>query len=782
MSKIIYDNSEVTQAISQEEKFQNISLKLKELKNIIKGCKKKDNNKNKILEYILYPELIDFNELKNKIFILFKVKNNEELYKLLLEIINDLFTKKQNVRNNPEEISLRGHFYQILEQLNYFICCSLIYFPNYNENNNKAFEYFVKWIIYDNTITKSILFSYINVFNVEHLLFNFYAIKRDILFSISDINRILFLISILKMHNIYSFNYIIKKKNKRYLDQNLFTELYRTYNRSLNEIYDLTNYLISLKINWVEPSSIERIFNDKEIENKLDKSIKILLIEKLMINYSLLKENGTIKEKEIINYFKILSNNLNIISKNYFIDWNLLNKLFQFFIDNKEYDKCLNFINNIECTNITNKYIDLKLIEILVKSIPIGKIILISRFIKSNKNIINYILNNNRSKEGIKLIKALKLNKNEYDNLFDEISMNNFFMYKINKCINDSFDILLDYGLINESSYNKLLYKLMKKSYQEENKNNIIETYEITNENWLPLNEEEDNKNEKNISQNIDINNKTFAYLNSFFLKESFKKIKKEDNKNKNYLTQIDKDKILTLIYFGKIKNYNISSNNQNLLRKIFDDISTTNIDYKKYLPEDKYEPHDSTCLSIDMKSQKIVFIDNVESLNENYIFFKKSKFIGVDSEWRQSFYANNKEKASILQLSNYSEKNIMIIDLLKMETDKNFFDLFEKYFKDKKFIGYSFNNSDIEQFNERLQKIFKESTIIDLIDIYQHKYLEKAPSLKDLCQKFLGKKLCKYEQCSNWENRPLRKRQLHYAALDALVCISLYKKITNIK
>ena len=782
MSKLIYECSAGKQTLSKEEEFQNISLKLKELKNIIKGGQKKDNNKNKILEYILYPELINFKELKNKIFILFKVKNDEELYKLLLEIINELFEKKQNEKNSPEEISLRGHFYQILEKLNYFICCSLIYLPNYNENNNKAFEYFVKWIISDNTITKSILLSYINIFNVEDLLFNFYSIKRDILFSISDINRILYLISILKMHNIYSFKYVIKKKNKLYLDQNLFIELFRTYNRTLNEIYDLTKYLISLNTSWAEPSIIEKIFNDKDIINKLDNSIKILLIEKLMINYSLLKENGKMKEKEILTYYRILSKYLNIISKNYFIDWSVLNKIFKNLIENKEYDKCINFINNIEDTNIINKYIDLKLIEILIKSIPIGKIILISRFIKSNKNIINDLLNNNRSKEGIKLIKALKLDKNEYDDLFDEISMNNFFTYKINNCINDSFDILLDYALIDELSFNKVFYKLMKKSYQEtfKDNNNENETYNVSNDSWLPLNEEEDNQNEKNINQKVG-GNKTFAFLNSFFQKEYFKQIKKDDNKiKKNILTQVDKDKILTLFYFAKIKNYNLSSNNQKLFSKIFGDILITDIDYEKYIPEDKYEPHDLTCLSVNIKSQKIVFIDNVESLNENYIFFKKSKFVGVDSEWRQSFYANNKEKASILQLSNYSGKNIMIIDLIKMEKDKNFFDLFEKYFKDKSFIGYSFNNSDIEQFNERLQKMFKECTIIDLIDIYQHKFWEKAPSLKDLCLKFLGKKLCKYEQCSNWENRPLRKRQLHYAALDALVCVSLYKKMTN--
>ena len=48
------------------------------------------------------------------------------------------------------------------------------------------------------------------------------------------------------------------------------------------------------------------------------------------------------------------------------------------------------------------------------------------------------------------------------------------------------------------------------------------------------------------------------------------------------------------------------------------------------------------------------------------------------------------------------------------------------------------------------------------------------------MCKEVLGINLCKYEQCSFWENRPLKQSQLHYAAIDALVCVSLYKKINN--
>ena len=57
---------------------------------------------------------------------------------------------------------------------------------------------------------------------------------------------------------------------------------------------------------------------------------------------------------------------------------------------------------------------------------------------------------------------------------------------------------------------------------------------------------------------------------------------------------------------------------------------------------------------------------------------------------------------------------------------------------------------------------------------------MKKAKGLKYMCNEVLGVDLCKYEQCSFWENRPLKQSQIHYAAIDALVCISLYKKIIN--
>lgn len=40
---------------------------------------------------------------------------------------------------------------------------------------------------------------------------------------------------------------------------------------------------------------------------------------------------------------------------------------------------------------------------------------------------------------------------------------------------------------------------------------------------------------------------------------------------------------------------------------------------------------------------------------------------------------------------------------------------------------------------------------------------------------------MTKYEQISNWHNRPLRKTQMHYAAMDVVVCLKLLDKFKEI-
>ncbi len=39
---------------------------------------------------------------------------------------------------------------------------------------------------------------------------------------------------------------------------------------------------------------------------------------------------------------------------------------------------------------------------------------------------------------------------------------------------------------------------------------------------------------------------------------------------------------------------------------------------------------------------------------------------------------------------------------------------------------------------------------------------------------------MCKFNQVSEWQSRPLRKSQLHYAALDAVILLTLFNSLMS--
>ena len=49
---------------------------------------------------------------------------------------------------------------------------------------------------------------------------------------------------------------------------------------------------------------------------------------------------------------------------------------------------------------------------------------------------------------------------------------------------------------------------------------------------------------------------------------------------------------------------------------------------------------------------------------------------------------------------------------------------------------------------------------------------------LAKVTEKVIGKAICKREQMSNWETRPLRLSQQHYAAMDAFILVQIIQKL----
>ena len=763
--------------LTKLECYKNIALKLKKLLNIIKGRQSNYDNKENVLEYLKFPHLFPFDKFKEEIYLIFNVKNNDDLYDSLINELKYIFNEDKTNKNKNEENALRINFYKVLESLNYYITKSLIFIDDKNQKN-EAFDIFKK-IIKSNINSKFELFSYINVFDLFSVLKDYYLTNRQDIFSIPGTKKILFLIDILRLQNVFTLKYILNKKKLLILNINsLIFELYLTYNKSLEELFYVSNFIMQYKKNSLSSSIIKQILNEKEIKKNIDDKLKSLIIEHLMINYSI-NQNDKSKNntKEILIYFNIIINNNTLLSKDYVIDWNILNEIIEKSLNEKDYDKIIEFLSNIKDNNYIYTYLNHDSLTTLIKSVPLEKLLLISGLIKNNKDWIKFILNSNTKKNGIKLIKSLQLKEGEYDKIYDELALINFFCYKVHECFEDSFDILCDFALINSEAFNacfKTLIKYVNKM------NSDKESKEIENDNTLPLDEDEEEIKENNNKEKKNINNKEIKTIKEEYINNTENILNFFMNQNK---IKIRKEKVLTLIHLAKIKGYDLSEINQKIFDKEFKDNYINDNDYNKYIPEDKCEPHDSTCVQINLKTTKIIFVDNTEILRENIKYFRRSKYIGIDSEWSSiPLTVNNQESASILQISNYIETRVLIIDLHKMKNDIEFFNLFKNNFSDKIFIGYDFNKNDIEQFFDEMQIMFKNAEIIDLIDMYQNKYIEKASSLKNMCEKLLEKKMCKYEQCSNWENRPLKKSQLHYAAYDAIVCVSLFKVLKNNK
>ena len=624
------------------------------------------------------------------------------------------------------------------------------------------------------------------------------------------------LISILNLEKNFSYELIIFNKKNIFFEQDNFVyDLYSTYNKSIKMINDLTDYLISIKRNWISIIVIERIIYDKCISEKIDKHIKKMMLLNLLDTsfkspipsekdenfYQVINKDKKMSIK-LISYYHILSDNRNIINYNFNSEMKDLNNFLSELIENKDLDKCIKLLNGLDYKFIS--HIKKEVFHSLIKELPFSKIEQIKNALKCFPDEINSILNDfekkNNFKEGIKLIKILNLEWKDYDKAWDRYSIRIFYNYKIQECLEDKFDILLDYALISETLYNELINKLLNKIKKtkhdsakkgKENINSLnlkVVEFEYPGNDFMSTNIRNSKNNANDLSYlDFDMMNKLDSFNDGFYPDYMTQQEDSEDDDCRIILKNFqnvsnDKLKEKTAILFkqGREKKFLLTKPNKQLFDNVFN-YKLPKISINNYICEDKFAPHDNSCFQLDLKKVHVSFVDTISKLSEQYLkYFQHTKIIGVDSEWKQQFYARSREFCSIIQMANFEERNVIIIDMLKLTKEKEFAEIFTKYFSNKTFIGYSFDASDLDHFSNGIQNAFKKANIIDLIDLYQYKSLNKAQGLKNLCKEILGINICKYEQCSFWENRPLKQSQLHYAAVDAFICISLYKKLIN--
>ena len=191
--------------------------------------------------------------------------------------------------------------------------------------------------------------------------------------------------------------------------------------------------------------------------------------------------------------------------------------------------------------------------------------------------------------------------------------------------------------------------------------------------------------------------------------------------------------------------------------------------------PEDKV-------IMIDTRDKYLMFLNEVETSSD--------PIIGLDAEFMCS---RGEQNLSLLQISFADKAFLLDWELLPpLLVHSDYIALRDKLFNDNKFLIVGFGIvADVKLLSKSFQQfedITKKCTrILDLecvkTSLMALLTVQTSPlrGLSGICKSVLGKPLSKAEQIGDWSKRPLRNAQLVYAALDAWVCIEIYRTLREL-
>ncbi|KRX02977.1 WD40-repeat-containing domain [Pseudocohnilembus persalinus] len=184
-----------------------------------------------------------------------------------------------------------------------------------------------------------------------------------------------------------------------------------------------------------------------------------------------------------------------------------------------------------------------------------------------------------------------------------------------------------------------------------------------------------------------------------------------------------------------------------------------------------------------------VIFVDIFDlenpEIKECYQSIKNADILGFDTEFEPKVTNFSQSGIATLQLATTNKTYIFDVPMLKL--NQNFIDFIERIFTDPKIIkvGHSISqdfNKMANNLNLSQDIVEAEHGWIDISMLYMKQTNRKnIESLSTLVTNLIGGKLDKTEQVSNWIKRPLRKTQLHYAGMDAFICLKLYQVMQDL-
>ena len=170
--------------------------------------------------------------------------------------------------------------------------------------------------------------------------------------------------------------------------------------------------------------------------------------------------------------------------------------------------------------------------------------------------------------------------------------------------------------------------------------------------------------------------------------------------------------------------------------------------------------------------SGSIIVVDTPSAVESAVMELRNADLIGFDTETRPSFKKGQTYDVALLQLS--SDDVCFLFRLNKIGMPESLKALLEDETKTK--VGLSIHD-DFRNLRKTFD--FQPAGFVEL-QTFATRWNIIDKSLSKLYGILFGQRLSKSQRLSNWEAEQLAEAQQHYAALDALACIHIFRHLNE--
>lgn len=174
----------------------------------------------------------------------------------------------------------------------------------------------------------------------------------------------------------------------------------------------------------------------------------------------------------------------------------------------------------------------------------------------------------------------------------------------------------------------------------------------------------------------------------------------------------------------------------------------------------------------------KVRLVTDTEALDDALEHIRAYDFLGFDTETKPAFRKGVHHMVALLQIA--IPDMVYLIRLNHLGFPRELAHLFTDERIQKVGISIRDDLRHLKQLGDKFHVHFEPENILELNDVAHEMGIEHA-GVKKLTGIFMGFRVSKSQQTSNWENVELTEKQIRYAATDAWVCLEIYEKLRSL-